>query len=162
VRRFWQRPLGSKLILLLSLSLLVIMLVAPWQRTCQVRPSLEPLCGRVYAWEGSDFGVYALILVIAVLVWELLPVLTPRLSMRGWPTAVVTAVLGVAIVICVIVKMIEDNEFQTGWAWVCFALALGIMLTAVVRVRFRWETRHRRPDAETPGAAPELDAGGGS
>ena len=162
MRRFWQRPLGSKLILLLSLSLLVIMLVAPWQRTCQVRPSLEPLCGRVYAWEGSDFGVYALILVIAVLVWELLPVLTPRLSMRGWPTAVVTAVLGVAIVICVIVKMIEDNEFQTGWAWVCFALALGIMLTAVVRVRFRWETRHRRPDAETPGAAPELDAGGGS
>ena len=162
MRRFWQRPLGSKLILLLSLSLLVIMLVAPWQRTCQVRPSLEPLCGRVYAWEGSDFGVYALILDIAVLVWELLPVLTPRLSMRGWPTAVVTAVLGVAIVICVIVKMIEDNEFQTGWAWVCFALALGIMLTAVVRVRFRWETRHRRPDAETPGAAPELDAGGGS
>ena len=162
MRRFWQRPLGSKLILLLSLSLLVIMLVAPWQRTCQVRPSLEPLCGRVYAWEGSDFGVYALLLVIALLVWELLPLLTPRLSMRGWPTAVVTAVLGVAIVICVIVKMIEDNEFQTGWAWVCFALALGIMLTAVVRVRFRWETRHRRPDAETPGAAPELDAGGGS
>ena len=110
MRRFWHRPLGSKLILLLSLSLLVIMLVAPWQRTCQVRPSLEPLCGRVYAWEGSDFGIYALLLVIAVLVWELLPVLTPRLSMRGWPTAVVTAVLGIAIVVCVIVKMIDDNE----------------------------------------------------
>jgi len=159
VRRFWQRPLGSKLILLLSLSLLVIMLVAPWQRTCQVRPSLEPLCGRVYAWEGSDFGVYALILVIAVLVWELLPVLTPRLSMRGWPTAVVTAVLGVAIVICVIVKMIEDNEFQTGWAWIGLALSLAIMLVALIRVRHRWGTRHERPvvpetrppPAETPG-----------
>jgi hypothetical protein len=162
VRRFWHRPLGSKLILLLSLSLLVIMLVAPWQRTCQVRPSLEALCGRVYAWEGSDFGIYALLLVIAVLVWELLPVLTPRLSMRGWPTAVVTAVLGVAIVVCVIVKMIEDNEFQTGWAWVCFALALAIMLTAIVRVRFRWEMRHRRPDEETPRTAPEPDAGAGS
>jgi hypothetical protein len=162
VRRFWQRPLGSKLILLLSLSLLVIMLVAPWQRTCQVRPNLEPLCGRVYAWEGSDFGVYALLLVIAVLVWELLPVLTPRLSMRGWPTAVVTAVLSAALVVCVIVKMIEDNEFQTGWAWVCFALALAIMLTAIVRIRFRWETRHRRPDDETPQAAAEPDAGAGS
>ena len=78
--------------------------------------------------------------------------------MRGWPTAVVSAVLGVAIVVCVIVKMIEDNEFQTGWAWVCFALALAIMLTAFVRVRFRWETRHRRPDDETPRAA---RAGGG-
>ena len=162
MRRFWHRPLGSKLILLLSLSLLVIMLVAPWQRTCQVRPSLEPLCGRVYAWEGSDFGIYALLLVIAVLVWELLPVLTPRLSMRGWPTAVVTAVLGVAIVVCVIVKMIEDNEFQTGWAWVCFALALAIMLTAVVRVRFRWQTRHRRTDDETPRAEPEQEARAGS
>jgi hypothetical protein len=162
VRRFWQRPLGSKLILLLSLALLVIMLVAPWQRTCQVRPSLEPLCGRVYAWEGSDFGIYTLLLVIAVLVWELLPVLTPRLSMRGWPTAVVSAVLGVAIVVCVIVKMIEDNEFQTGWAWVCFALALAIMLTAIVRVRFRWETRHRQPDDETPRAAAEPDARAGS
>lgn len=149
MRRFWQRPLGSKLILLLSLSLLVIMLVAPWQRTCQVRPSLEPLCGRVYAWEGSDFGVYALILVIAVLVWELLPVLTPRLSMRGWPTAVVTAVLGVAIVICVIVKMIEDNEFQTGWAWIGLALSLAIMLVALIRVRHRWGTRHERPVPES-------------
>ena len=162
MRRFWQRPLGSKLILLLSLSLLVIMLVAPWQRTCQVRPSLEPLCGRVYAWEGSDFGVYALILVIAVLVWEVLPVLTPRLSMRGWPTAVVTAVLSAALVVCVIVKMIEDNEFQTGWAWVCFALALAIMLTAIVRVRFRWETRHQRAEDETPRAAAEPDARAGS
>ena len=159
MRRFWHRPLGSKLILVLGLALLVILLVAPWQRPCQVRQNLEPICGRFYAWEGSDFGVYALLFVVAVLVWELLPVVAPKLSMRGWPAAVVTAVLSVAVVVCVIVKMIEDNEFQTGWAWVCFALALAIMLTAFVRVRFRWETRHRRPDEETPRAAPEPDAG---
>ena len=162
MRSFWHRPLGSKLILLLSLTLLVIMLVAPWQRPCQVRPSLEALCGRVYAWEGSDFGVYALLLVIAVLVWELVPVVAPRLSMRGWPTAVVTAALSAALVVCVLVKMIDDNEFQTSWAWVCLALALAIMLTAMVRVRFRWESRHRRPDEKTPRAAPEPEADAGS
>ena len=162
MRRFWQRPLGSKLIVVLSLALLVVMLVAPWQRPCQVRPSLEALCGRVYAWEGSDFGVYALLLVVAVLVWELLPVLTPKLSMRGWPTAVVTAVLSAALVVCMLVKMIDDNEFQTAWAWVCLALALAVMLTAMIRVRFRWETRHRRPDDETPRTAPEPDPSAGS
>ena len=63
--------------------------------------------------------------------------------MRGWPTAVVTACLSVALAVCTLVKLIHDNEFQTIWAWVGLALALGVMLTALIRVRFRWETRHR-------------------
>ena len=50
--------------------------------------------------------------------------------MRGWPTAVVTACLSVALAVCTLVKLIHDNEFQTIWAWVGLALALGVMLTA--------------------------------
>ena len=51
-------------------------------------------------------------------------------------------------------KLIEDNEFQTIWAWVGFAIGLGIMLTALIRVRFRWETRHK-PERPAPKALPE-------
>jgi hypothetical protein len=145
VRRFWDRPLGSKLILVLTAALLVEML-APWQRICAVTSGDDPrICGWRTAYEGSNFGLYAGILAAAILVWELLPVLLPRLSMRGWTTAVVTAILGVALAVCVLVKMINDNEFQTGWAWLGLGLALAVMLTALVRVRFRWETRHRPP-----------------
>jgi hypothetical protein len=159
VRRFWNRPLGSKLILVLSLALLVEML-APWQRVCAASGSQnDNICGWRTAYSGSSFGTYAGLLAAAILVWELLPVLAPRLSMRGWSTAVVTAILSVALVICVLVKMIEDNEFQTGWAWFGLALALAIMLIALIRVRHRWGTRHERPvvsetrppPAETPG-----------
>ena len=60
-------------------------------------------------------------------------------------------------------KLIKDNEFQTIWAWVGFAIALAIMLTALIRVRFRWELRHKEPvvaTAPTPQAG--TPPGGGS
>lgn len=158
MRRYWDRPLGSKLILLLSIALLLEML-APWQRICQITSGGgEPICGWRTAYEGTDFGAYAAILAAAIIVWELLPILFPRLSMRGWPAAVITAILGVALAVCVLVKLIIDNEFQQIWAWIGLALALGIMLTALIRVRFRWETRDKRP-AELAPAAP-TDASG--
>ncbi len=164
MRRFWSRPLGSKLILLLSLALLVMFLVAAWQRPCQVRndPDDPLLCGRTYAWEGDNFGLYAMGLALAIFLWELLPVVIPRLSMRGWMTAVVTAILSVALAVCTLIKLIKDNEFQTIWAWVGFALALAIMLTALIRVRFRWETRHKPGPTPAPEAPPAVQPGAGS
>jgi len=96
VGRYWGRPLGAKLILLLSAAFLLEML-APWQRICAVTSGDEPrICGWRTAYEGSDFGVYAALFAGAILVWELLPVLLPKLSMRGWPTAIVTAVATIA------------------------------------------------------------------
>jgi hypothetical protein len=158
LRRFWQRPMSAKLIALLSAALLIEM-VFPWQRPCQIRPTGSALCGRVFAWEGSDFGVYAMVLAAAILIWELLPILIPRLSMRGLPTAIVTAILGVLLAICVLVKLIEDNENQTGWAWVGFGLSLAIMIAALIRVRFRWEARGKpKTPAPAPSATPEPPA----
>jgi O-antigen/teichoic acid export membrane protein len=166
VRRYWDRPLGSKLIILLSFALLVEML-APWQRICAVTSGDQPrICGWRTAYEGTNFGLYAALLAAAIFVWELLPVLIPRLSMRGWPTAVVTAILSVAVALCLLVKLIEDNEFQTIWAWIGFAIGLTLMLTALIRVRFRWEMRHK-PEKPAPAervAAPHAEPppGGGS
>ena len=154
---YWRRPLGAKLILLLAVAFLLEML-APWQRICAVTSEAgERTCGWRTAYEGSQFGTYMALLALAIVIWELLPVIWPRLSMRGWPTAVVTAILSVALVVCVLVKMIVDNEFQQIWAWIGLAIALAIMLTALIRVRFRWETRNVRPAPEPPaaGADPE-------
>ena len=151
MRNFWERPLGSKLILLLSLAFLAEML-APWQRVCAVTSEAgDRVCGWRTAYEGSEFGTYAAILAAAILVWELLPVVAPRLSMRGWPAAVITAILGVALAVATLVKMIEDNEFQTIWAWIGLALALALMLVALIRVRYRWGIRGRDlPDRAAP------------
>ena len=164
MRRFWNRPLGSKLILILSVAFLIEM-VAPWQRICAITSGNDPrICGWRTGYEGTDFGVYAAILAAAILVWELLPVLIPKLSMRGWPTAIVTAILSVALAVCTLVKLIKDNEFQTIWAWIGFAISLAIMLTALIRVRFRWELRHKE-QAVAPTPTPQAGTppgGGGS
>jgi len=155
---YWQRPLGAKLILLLALAFLAETL-APWQRVCAVTSEAgDRVCGWRTAYEGSQFGTYMAILAVAILVWESLPVLAPRLSMRGWPTAIVTAILSVALALATLVKLIQDNEFQTIWAWIGLAIALTIMFVALIRVRYRWGLRGRdrpRADAHTePGPPP--------
>ena len=157
-RKYWDRPLGSKLILLGSIALLIEMLT-PWQRVCQTT-SKGSICGWVTAYEGSNFGLYAALLAVAIVVWELLPILFPGLSMRGWPTALITAILSVALVVCVLVKMIVDNEFQQIWAWIGLAIALAVMLTALIRVRFRWETRTARPPGDPDSTSVPRDTSG--
>jgi hypothetical protein len=155
VRSFWNRPLGSKLIILGSLAFLLSML-GPWTRVCVATSDVgSRKCGWTTGFEGSDFGIYAALFALAILVFELLPVVWPRLSMRGWPTATITAILGVGLALCTLVKLIEDTEFQTRWAWVGFALALFVMLVALLRVRHRWGMRGRgeplpRASAEQP------------
>ncbi len=166
MRRVWDRPLGSKLILVLSVAFLIEM-VAPWQRICAVTSSDEPrICGWRTAYEGTSWGIYAAILAVAILVWELLPVLIPKLGMRGWQTAIVTALLSIALAVCVLFKLITDNEFQTIWAWVGFGIALAIMVTALIRVRHRWKTRHEAaapvPEPGPAAASGVPSPGGGS
>ena len=152
VRAFLNRPLGAKLIIVLCAAFLIEML-APWTRVCVATADVGARkCGWTTGYEGSNFALYAALFALAILVWELLPILIPRLSMRGWPTAIVTAILGVALALCTLVKVIEDNEFQTGWAWVGLALALAVMMIALIRVRYRWGTRGREP--APPSATP--------
>jgi hypothetical protein len=154
VRKFWDRPLGAKVILLLCVALLAE-LAAPWQRICAVTSGDEPrICGWRTGYEGSNYGLYAAILAGVILVWELLPVVVPKLSMRGWPTAIVTAVLSTVMSGSVLLKLIKDNEFQTIWAWIGFAIALAIMVTAWLRVRFRWKVRDAPEEAEPSQVVP--------
>jgi hypothetical protein len=72
----------------------------------------------------------------------------------GWPTAIVTGVLSTALAVCVLVKLIKDNEFQTIWAWIGFGISLALMVTAWLRVRFRWGLRRAREEPEPRFAPP--------
>ena len=75
---YWRRPLGAKLILLLAVAFLLEML-APWQRICAVTSEAgERACGWRTAYEGSQFGTYMALLALAIVIWELLPVIWPR------------------------------------------------------------------------------------
>ncbi len=129
---------------------------APWQRVCQVTSSnSDPrICGWVTGYSG--WGLWAALFAVALLVWELLPIVVPRFSMRGWSSALVTAALGICLAVTTLIKLIDDNEFQTSWAWAGFAIALAIMLIAILRVRFRWQNRG------DDGVEPMLPASSGS
>ncbi len=85
--------------------------------------------------------------------------------MRGWPAAIVTAILSVALAVSTLLKLIKDNEFQQIWAWIGFAITLAIMATALIRVRYRWGHRHAREPEPSRGVPPpqvEPPATGGS
>jgi hypothetical protein len=123
VRNAWNRPLGSKLILILSLVLLGLFIVAPWQRPCQVRsdPGQPLLCGRTFAWEGSDVGLYAMALVAIILFWELLPVFVARLRAR--PAAAMSPpALGTARALHAD-QTDQGHRVPVGWAWVALGVA---------------------------------------
>ena len=144
MRNYRNRPLGAKLILLLSAAFLIEML-APWTACAWRRPTSEPGNAAGARLRGLPVRLYMAFLALAIVIWELLPILIPRLSMRGWPTATITAILGVALVAATLVKMIDDNEFQTVWAWIGLAIALAVMFLALIRVRYRWGTRDDEP-----------------
>ena len=152
MRSFWDRPLGSKVIVVLCVAFLLEMFT-PWQRVCQVTSSnSDPrICGWVTGYSG--WGLWAALFATVLLVWELLPIVAPRFSMRGWPTALVSAALGTCLAVTTLVKLIDDNEFQTSWAWAGFAIALTIMLTAILRVRFRWTNRNVGEPEAKPAAS---------
>jgi hypothetical protein len=154
VRAFWDRPLGSKLILVLAIVYLALSIL--WQRPCQLHGQGTPVCGYRTEWHG--IGRLGGLLAVAIIVWELLPILWPRLSMRGWTTAVVTAALGVALTVATIATMIDDNVALTGYAWLGFGVSIAIALVAILRVRFRWMTRrHDELEAKLAAASQPPD-----
>lgn len=159
MKRFWNRPLGAKVIVVLSFAMLVLWLAAPWQRICNTTGTNEAICGYRFAWQGHDSGWLIGALALAILLWEVLPIVFPRISMRGWTPAAIQALLSFALVVVTLVKLIVDNEFQQTSAWLAFGVALVILITAAMRVRFRWDHRTReRLQAEVETARAEVDA----
>ena len=72
---------------------------------------------------------------------------------------IVTAGLSALLVLCTLIKLIKDNEFQTGWAWIALGVAVAILVIACLRVRWRWTHRGEpeKPKPE-PKAPPQVEA----
>ena len=151
MRRFWDRPAGSKAIFLLSLLTFVAFLVVPWQRTCNVTGK-DTICGYRFSWQGNNSGWLIGAFALGLVIWELLPMLAPRLSMRGWQPATVTVGLAIGLLLATLVKMITDNEFQLAWVWGLLGIALAILAIAILSLRRRWN--HRRDAATSPTPPP--------
>lgn len=151
MRRFWSRPAESKAIFLLSVLALVAFLVVPFQRTCNVTGT-DTICGYRFSWQGNNSGWLIGAFALALVIWELLPMLVPRLSMLGWLAATVTVVLSVGLLLATLVKMITDNEFQLAWVWGLLGIALAILAIAILSLRHRWN--HRRDAATGPTPPP--------
>jgi len=143
MRRFWERPAESKAIFLLSVLTFVASLVVPFQRTCVVTGT-GTICGYRFSWQGNNSGLLIGAFALSLVVWELLPMLIPRLSMRGWQAATVTVVLAVGLSVATLAKMIADNEFQLAWVWVLLGIVLAILAIAILSLRHRW--KHRRDE----------------
>ena len=151
MRRFWDRPAASKAIFLLSVLALVAFLVVPFQRTCNVTGT-DTICGYRFSWQGNNSGWLIGAFALSLVIWELLPMLVPRLSMRGWQAATVTVVLAVGLLLATLVKMITDNEFQLAWVWGLLGIAAAILAIAIISLRHRWN--HRGDAATSPATLP--------
>jgi len=151
MRRFWARPAESKAVFLLSVLTFVAFLVVPWQRTCNVTGT-DTICGYRFSWQGNNSGLWIGAFALALVLWELLPILVPRLSMRGWQTATVTLVLAVGLLLATLAKMITDNEFQLAWVWGLLGIAVAILTIAIVSFRHRWQ--HRKDTTTSPATPP--------
>jgi hypothetical protein len=58
------------------------------------------------------------------------------------------------LAVFVLLKLIKDNEFQTIWAWIGLIISVALMVTAWIRVRFRWGIRDERRKPEPSKVAP--------
>jgi hypothetical protein len=140
MRRFLDRPAASKAIFVLSVLALVAFLVVPFQRTCNVTGA-DTICGYRFSWQGNNSGLLIGAFALSLVIWELLPMLAPRLTMRGWQTAAVTVALAVGLLLATLAKMITDNEFQLAWVWGLLGIALAILAIAILSLRHRWKHR---------------------
>ena len=157
MRDFLERPLGAKLIIVLSAAFLIEMLGAVDSRVRGDGRRRSQKCGWTTGYEGSNF---ALVRGVASR-WRSSSGSSFPSSGRDSRCAdgqrrSITAILGVALALCALVKVIEDNEFQTGWAWIGLAIALAVMMIALIRVRYRWGKRDDEPTPPSamPRAAP--------
>jgi hypothetical protein len=97
--------------------LYLIDLLLRWQEVC-----IEGIAcvGRSGA---SGIGVLNLLLVLALVVWEVMWMLGVQIQA---PRALISAALAAGIVLFTVLKILIDNEAIAIWAWIGLILALAI------------------------------------
>jgi len=93
----------------------------PWQKLC-IGDSDFRACASANEWHG--IGVLAVLLGIALLVWEALPLVTVRPAIGALNPRLVSMGLAAALVLFTLITTLTHNEFRKIWAWVGLILSI--------------------------------------
>ena len=98
----------------------------PWQRFC-IGPEEAEFCGgSANEWHG--IGVLAVLIGIALLLWEAAPLVIERPSLGGLDPRLVSVVLAAALVLFTLITTLTHNEFRKFWAWIGLVLSIVVAL----------------------------------
>jgi len=125
MERITALPRGLQLMLVAGV-LLLIDTFLNWQEVSVLGIS----AGR-NAWHG--WGVLVGLLTILLLVWLVARIAAPDVRLPVSDT-MAGAALGALILLFTLIKILADNEFRTGWAWIGLALAALIAVGAWLQV----------------------------
>jgi len=134
--------------------LYLIDLFLPWQRACAGAPGIGNFC--VSRSGVGGIGVLNLLLVIALIAWEVMAIMGVNVSA---PKALISAGLAAAILLFTIIKIAVDSEALYLFAWIGLLLALAIGYGGWMR----WQ-EHQAGAGMTsppPGSVPPAPGGGG-
>lgn len=143
-----QLSRGAQIVLAASIAFLIVSFFN-WQEV-----DFGPI-GDVGVSMWNGVGWIAGLAAIALIVWQVLRLANVKLEIGVMP-AVLTAALAALLVLFTLIKILDDGEFRTFWAW------LGLVLSVVVAVG-AWlnlqESGERIPFLQqsavaTPAAAP--------
>jgi hypothetical protein len=86
----------------------------------------------VSMWHGV--GVVAGLLAIGLIVWEAILLANIKFEIGVAPT-MISAALGILLLLFTVIKFFADSEFRTFFAWLGLALAIGVTAGAVMAMR---------------------------
>jgi hypothetical protein len=112
--------------------LLLIDMFLDWEKVSAKIGGVEVASASQSGWNGF-WGFLLGLLTIALLAWLIASMagVTMQLPL---PDAMLSAVLGLAILVCAVLKGLTD-DYSTVWAWIGVALAAVVALGAYLRVQ---------------------------
>lgn len=119
-------------VMFVAAALLLIDTFLDWQKVSAKIGGVEIASVSWSAWHGF-WGVLLGLLTIALLAWLIASLAGVTMQLPVSDT-LLSAALGVAILICAVLKGLTD-EFSTVWAWIGVALAAVVALGAYLRVQ---------------------------
>ena len=127
----------------------------PWQKACFGGGGVS-VCASRNEWHG--IGVLAVLLGIALLLWEGMPLLMARPALGTVHPRLVSMGLAAALVLFTLITTLTHNEFRKFWSW------LGLILALVAAVGVWMQAKDegvQMPSLSGMGAGGSSSSGGG-
>ena len=103
----------------------------PWQKVCFSGGDLH-VCASRNEWHG--IGVLAVLLGIALLLWEAMPLVIARPALGAVSPRLVSLGLAAALVLFTLITTLTHNEYRKIWSWIglilSIAVAVGVWMQA--------------------------------